>query len=91
VVVLEGVLLAVPEAGTESAPGAIETDVAPETSQSSIVVSPSLIFPGLAVNESITGKASDACVEVISESVSSVTSIVTARVVLPKLLEAVRI
>ena len=54
-VVVDGVLVALPEAGTESVPGNIETDVAPVTSQSMVELSPSLILDGLAVNDSITG------------------------------------
>ena len=55
VVVVEGELVALPEAGTEPPPGDIETDVAPATSQSRVELSPSFIVAGLAVNDAITG------------------------------------
>jgi len=55
VVVESGLAVALPEAGTDAAPGTIDTDVAPETFQSKVELPPVLMLEGLAVKERITG------------------------------------
>ena len=81
--------MALPEAGTEPAPGVIETDVAPVTSQSRVELSPSLMVAGLAVNNSITGAEDGESEAVEPEGVEPeggevpATVIVTSLVTLP--------
>jgi hypothetical protein len=53
-----------PEAETEPIPGAIETDVAPEVFQLSVVLPPELMLEGLAVKLLITGGEPDPTVTV---------------------------
>ena len=55
-VVEAGLAVALPEAGTDAAPGVIDTEAAPETFQSKVKLSPALILEGLAVKERIMGK-----------------------------------
>ena len=75
VVVSGGELVALPDAGTEGAPGSIDTVSASETSHSRTVLSPSSILVALALNVLITGREEEEGVS--SEAISTVMERVT--------------
>jgi hypothetical protein len=81
VVVAAGEQVALPDAGTDGAPGITDMDVAPVTLQLNVELPPAVILTGLAVKELITG----------TETGAAATVTVTCRVTEPAIFVAVSV